>query len=398
MAQPTLRDYLHLGTNQTYSCHALFHHLQSSRSLLGALGIPRDGHVPPQFFASDNVVTLHIDQPINLERDPYFPHVLNRLKDNHVLITKIMIGQTNWYSFQRSESSLDLSGFRHIKHLVIYGSVFSESHLCSLLNSLPSLRTLELHNNLMQDYGNQAPDALARRDRVPTIGALALTMGNDTCWALLDLFVSNRSPLAPGSLDRLVLRRPRGIATGDSSLSRRISTLLELVHFPFALEMDDFNVAMPMPPMVNLVHIKELTITLCVLNNYYDFSYQTLVWWTETLKNIPGWTKLCTITIKVELGPPTSANAPHPHDRAEWAAFDEALCRIEISSGLEHLRYSVVPKSGYGGQPNYDCDTMRRWLCLRCLPKARILYTASEDCNFRVLDWANQEVDVSGFT
>ncbi|KAG7453033.1 uncharacterized protein BT62DRAFT_925575 [Guyanagaster necrorhizus] len=393
MAQPTLRDFLHLGANQTYSCHALFHRLQSTHSTLRALGIPRDGHVRPQSIAPDNVVTLHIDQPTNLEQDSYFPHVLNRLKDERVLITKILMGQTNWYSF-RPPSSLDLSGFIHITHLVIHSSIFSENHLCSLLSSLLSLRTVELHNNLMQDYrNNQVASTLVER---PNIRALALTMGNDTCWTLLDLFTSDRSPVEPHTFERLELRRPRSLASGDGSLSRRMSALLKLMQFPFALDMDDFNITLPMSPMLNLENIKELTITLCALNNYYDFSYQTLVWWTETLRNIPGWTKLCTITIKVELGPPAAVNAPHPHDLAQWAAFDEALCRIEISSGLEHLRYKVVPRSGYAGHPSYDCDTMRRWLCLRCLPRARIFYTASEDCDFRVLDWANREVDMSG--
>ncbi|KAK0458536.1 uncharacterized protein EV420DRAFT_1542967 [Desarmillaria tabescens] len=394
MAQPTLKDYLHFGNNQAFSCHVLYHHLQSSRSVLRALGIPRGGHVPPQLFAPDSVVTLHIDGPGNLERDAYFPHVLNRLKDNHLLIAKLMIGHTNWYNFQRS-SSLDLSGFQHIRHLVIHGSIFSESHLCSLLSSLPSLRTLELHNNLMQNHGNFVPSA---GQMIAPIGVLALTLGNESCWALLDLFVSNRSPLLPGALRQLVLRRPRGADTGDDSLSQKMSALLEQVRFPFVLEVDDFNITVPMPPMVPLVNIKEIVITLCVLDNYYDFNYQTLVWWTETLKNIPGRTKLSTITIKVELGPPTSANAPYPHDRATWEAFDEALCRIEISSGLEHLRYRVVPRAGYEGNPNYDCETMTRWLCLRCLPRARILYTASQDADFRVLDWANREVDVSAFT
>ncbi|PBK83716.1 hypothetical protein ARMGADRAFT_1067709 [Armillaria gallica] len=398
MAQPTLRDYLHLGANQTFSCHALYFHLQSSHSLLRALGIPRNGRVPAQLIAPDTVVALHIDQPSNLEQDSYFPHVLNRLKDERVPITKIMLGQTNWYKFQGA-SSLDFSGFCHIKHLIIRGSAFSESHLRSVLSSLPTLRTLELHNNSMQDPPNPVRAVFANGDR-PTIGTLALTIGNDTCWTLLDLLVSDRSPLNIGKLERLVLWRARGIppAGGNSLISRRVSSILQWVKFPFALELDDFKITAPMLPITNLVNIKELTITLGVSNNYYDFNYQMLVWWTETLKNIPGWTKLCKITIKVELGPPTAANAPHPRDLAQWEAFDDALCRIEIYSGLEQLRYSVVPKTGYAGHPGYDCDTMRRWLCLRCLPRARIMYTASEDCDFQVLDWANQEVDVSGYT
>ncbi|KAK0185870.1 hypothetical protein F5146DRAFT_1068282 [Armillaria mellea] len=391
MAQPTLREYLHLGANQTFSCHALYFHLQTNRSLLRGLGIPRNGRIPAQLIGPDSVVALHIDQPSNLEQDSYFPHVLNILKDERVLITKIILVQTNWYKFQGA-SSLDFSGFCHIKHLTIRGSAFSENHLRSVLSSFPTLRTLELHNNSLHDPPNPIRTVFAQGDR-PAIGTLAVTIGNDSCWALLDLLVGDRSPLAIGNLERLILWRARGIppASGNGLLSRRVSSILQWVNFPFALELDDFRMTTPMSPLANLVNIRELTITLSVSNSYYDFNYQTLVWWTETLKNIPGETKLCKITIKVELGPPTAANAPHPRDLAQWGAFDDALCRIEISSG-------VVPKTGYAGHPGYDCDTMRRWLCLRCLPRARIMYTASEDCDFRVLDWANQEVDVSGYT
>ncbi|KAK0201403.1 hypothetical protein DFS33DRAFT_981796 [Desarmillaria ectypa] len=395
------KAYLMLGQDQSHSCRDLYAHIQNTPEKLRALA-----RLDQRTLAFQDVdgegSELVIDDPDSsiLGRDQFFRLLVGHLKDQQIPISRLKLSRLSWFNVPNVGSwHAALTSFPNVSSLFLDGVKCDEVHFLALIRSFPALNRLRLDENQIRAYeairslGVENVESrfasiedIRNGQRGPELDVLHIGITTISDRIMLDLFATRNSPIVLRHLRELIIRDYTKFVC-DVGFARRLNMFLELMTDLFDLDLDNFSITRPLPPLdIPNLHWFRFTIHL-----NYDFQMdQAIFWWINTLVHLPRENQLRMITVTVEVDTEIPSGTPFPRDVAAWTALDRAMCRDEIQ--LEELFFKICAPE--------DDGHIYRWICTRCLPVSRQRYasrfTEDEPC-FTLLNDRHQVVDLRDF-